>query len=93
MPTSFVRTCRSAPVLVVIAADDLDKIVGGERLRTRVLAQVHYFDASAVKLRTLLRPDPRERSRAGVVADESLIGLIAGHFLRSLNHRRLDRRK
>jgi 4-amino-4-deoxy-L-arabinose transferase-like glycosyltransferase len=46
------------PVLVVIAADDLARITRREPLRARVLGQVLYFNASAVKLRTLLKPDP-----------------------------------
>ena len=47
-------------MLGVSAADDLEKIARGERLRTCVRAQVQYFNASAVKLRTLLRPDPEK---------------------------------
>ena len=46
------------PVLAVIAADDLERIARGEHLRTRILGEVLYFNASAVKLRTLMRPDP-----------------------------------
>jgi 4-amino-4-deoxy-L-arabinose transferase-like glycosyltransferase len=48
------------PVLVVIAADELEKITRADPLRTRVLGQVLYFNASAVKLRTLLKPDPEK---------------------------------
>ena len=46
------------PVLAVIAADDLERIARGGHLPARVLGEVLYFNASAVKLRTLLRPDP-----------------------------------
>ena len=54
----YLQTAR--PVLVVIAADDLEKISGREPLPTRVLGEVLYFNASAVKLRTLLKPDPEK---------------------------------
>ena len=57
-------------MLVVIAADDLEKISGREPLNTRVLGEVLYFNASAVKLRTLLKPDPREGPGEGVAGDE-----------------------
>ncbi len=55
---SYLRAAR--PALVVIAADQLEKIptLGGPR--PRVLGEVVYFNASAVKLRTLLRPDPEK---------------------------------
>jgi 4-amino-4-deoxy-L-arabinose transferase-like glycosyltransferase len=46
------------PVLAVIAADDLQRIARRGHLPARVLGEVLYFNASAVKLRTLLRPDP-----------------------------------
>ena len=48
------------PVLVVIAADDLAKINDRGPLHARVLEEVLYFNASAVKLRTLLKPDPEK---------------------------------
>ena len=47
-----------SPVLLVVSADDLARIDRSDRLPTRVLGEVLYFNASAVKLRTLLRPDP-----------------------------------
>jgi 4-amino-4-deoxy-L-arabinose transferase-like glycosyltransferase len=53
---AYLRSPR--PVLLVIAADDLDRIVRAERIAARVLGKVLYFNASAVKLRTLLKPDP-----------------------------------
>jgi hypothetical protein len=43
---------------MVIAADELDRITRVERVAARVLGEVLYFNASAVKLRTLLKPDP-----------------------------------
>ena len=48
------------PVLVVIAADDLAKINDRGPLNARVLEEVLYFNVSAVKLRTLLKPDPEK---------------------------------
>jgi 4-amino-4-deoxy-L-arabinose transferase-like glycosyltransferase len=45
------------PVLCVIAADDLARIEQASGLHTKVLGEVLYFNASAVKLRTLLSPD------------------------------------
>jgi 4-amino-4-deoxy-L-arabinose transferase-like glycosyltransferase len=54
----YLRSPR--PVLVVIAADELERIAMRESLRPRVLGEVLYFNASAVKLRTLLRPDPEK---------------------------------
>ena len=49
---------RSAePVLCVIGADELARISAAHGLRTRTLGEVLYFNASAVKLRTLLDPD------------------------------------
>jgi 4-amino-4-deoxy-L-arabinose transferase-like glycosyltransferase len=44
--------------LVVVGADELDRIVDGTGLAPRALGEVLYFNASAVKLRTLLSPDP-----------------------------------
>ena len=52
-------TLQSAtPTLVVVGADELDRIVDGTGLAPRALGEVLYFNASAVKLRTLLSPDP-----------------------------------
>ena len=45
------------PVLCVIGADELTRISAAHKVRTRVLGEVLYFNASAVKLRTLLDPD------------------------------------
>jgi 4-amino-4-deoxy-L-arabinose transferase-like glycosyltransferase len=53
---AYLRSPR--PVLMVIAADELDRITPAERIVARVLGEVLYFNASAVKLRTLLKPDP-----------------------------------
>jgi hypothetical protein len=62
---------RAQPVLVVIAADDLARITHGEPLRARVLGEVLYFNASAVKLRTLLKPDPeKDLERVLLVTNE-----------------------
>ena len=56
---SYLRAAR--PVLVVIAADQLEKIADDRRVRVRACSdEVLYFNASAVKLRTLLRPDPEK---------------------------------
>jgi len=55
---SYLRAAR--PALVVIAADQLEKILTTAAPRPRVLGEVLYFNASAVKLRTLLRPDPEK---------------------------------
>jgi 4-amino-4-deoxy-L-arabinose transferase-like glycosyltransferase len=46
-----------APVLCVIGADELERIAGPHGITTRVLGEVLYFNASAVKIRTLLDPD------------------------------------
>jgi 4-amino-4-deoxy-L-arabinose transferase-like glycosyltransferase len=46
-----------APVLCVIGADELARIAGPNGITTRVLGEVLYFNASAVKIRTLLDPD------------------------------------
>ena len=52
---AFLR--RPERVLLVITADDLPKVTG-DGLEVRTLDDVLYFNASAVKLRTLLSPDP-----------------------------------
>ena len=54
------------PVLMVIDADELARITHAVGLRPRVLGEVLYFNASAVKLRTLLDPD-EDRDLARVV--------------------------
>ena len=46
------------PTLVIVGADELARIVSGTDLAPRRLGEVLYFNASAVKLRTLLTPDP-----------------------------------
>jgi hypothetical protein len=46
------------PTLVIVGADELERIVSGTDLAPRRLGEVLYFNASAVKLRTLLTPDP-----------------------------------
>lgn len=48
---------RPERVLLVIAEDDLRRATGGT-IQVRNLAEVLYFNASAVKLRTLISPDP-----------------------------------
>ncbi len=48
---------RPEPVLCVIGADELEDIAGKHGIATRVLGEVLYFNASAVKLRTLINPD------------------------------------
>jgi 4-amino-4-deoxy-L-arabinose transferase-like glycosyltransferase len=48
---------RPEPVLCVIGADELAQISSQHGLTTRVLGEVLYFNASAVKLRTLINPD------------------------------------
>ena len=45
------------PVLCVIGADELARVTAGYGVQTRTLGEVLYFNASAVKLRTLLDPD------------------------------------
>ena len=45
------------PVLCVIGADELKRIADSHGITTRVLGEVQYFNASAVKIRTLLDPD------------------------------------
>lgn len=52
---SYLR--RPERVLCVVTADELAR-VSAEGLAVRTLAEVLYFNASAVKLRTLLSPDP-----------------------------------
>ena len=41
----------------MIGADELERIQRTAPVKTRVLGEVLYFNASAVKLRTLLSPD------------------------------------
>ena len=60
-----------APVLCVIGADELERIAGTHGLKTRVLGEVLYFNASAVKLRTLLDPDQeRDLERVLLVTND-----------------------
>jgi 4-amino-4-deoxy-L-arabinose transferase-like glycosyltransferase len=57
-PQHVVDFLRSPePVLCVIGADELERIAAPHGLETRVLGEVLYFNAAAVKLRTLLGPD------------------------------------
>jgi len=66
---TYLRSPR--PVLLVVAADDLVRISRGDPLPARVLGEVLYFNASAVKLRTLLRPDPgKDLDRVLLVTNE-----------------------
>ncbi len=59
------------PVLCVIGADELERIAGPLGLKTRVLGEVLYFNASAVKLRTLLDPDQeRDLERVLLVTNQ-----------------------
>jgi 4-amino-4-deoxy-L-arabinose transferase-like glycosyltransferase len=59
------------PVLCVIGADELERIAGPLGLKTRVLGEVLYFNASAVKLRTLLNPDQeRDLERVLLVTNQ-----------------------
>lgn len=44
-------------VLCVIGADELERVEAAHSVKVRVLGEVLYFNASAVKLRTLLDPD------------------------------------
>ena len=60
------------PVLCVIGADELERIAGPLGLKTRVLGEVLYFNASAVKLRTLLDPDQARDLETGVAGDQRL---------------------
>ncbi len=46
------------PVLVVVGADELEDVEARHAVRARRLGQVLYFNPSAVRLRTLLWPDP-----------------------------------
>jgi 4-amino-4-deoxy-L-arabinose transferase-like glycosyltransferase len=55
---AYLRSPRR--VLVVIAADDLERIGRADAVTARVLGEAFYFNASAVKLRTLLKPDARK---------------------------------
>lgn len=60
-----------APVLCVIGADELERITGPHGLTPRVLGEVLYFNASAVKLRTLLDPDKaRDLERVLLVTNQ-----------------------
>ena len=52
---NFLQT--PTPVLCVIGADELARIAAGHPIKTRVLGEVLYFNASAVKIRTLIDPD------------------------------------
>lgn len=59
------------PVLCVIGADELERIAGPLGLKPRVLGEVLYFNASAVKLRTLLDPDQaRDLERVLLVTND-----------------------
>jgi 4-amino-4-deoxy-L-arabinose transferase-like glycosyltransferase len=59
------------PVLCVIGADELERIAGPLGLKMRVLGEVLYFNASAVKLRTLLDPDKaRDLERVLLVTNQ-----------------------
>ncbi len=65
----YLRSPR--PVLCVISADELERIAAAHGLRTRVLGEVLYFNASAVKLRTLLDPDQdRDLERVLLVTNQ-----------------------
>lgn len=58
-------------VLCVIGADELARIEAASGLRTRRLASVLYFNASAVKLRTLIDPDQeRDLERVLLVSND-----------------------
>jgi 4-amino-4-deoxy-L-arabinose transferase-like glycosyltransferase len=57
-------------VLCVIDAEQLDRLSQMGSLRPRVLGEVLYFNASAVKLRTFLRPEPhRDLARVLLVTN------------------------
>lgn len=59
------------PVLCVIGADELERIARPHGLTPRVLGEVLYFNASAVKLRTLLDPDKaRDLERVLLVTNQ-----------------------
>jgi hypothetical protein len=58
-------------VLCVITADELARLRATAPLSVRTLGEVLYFNASAVKLRTLLSPDPsRDLERVLLVANK-----------------------
>ena len=58
-------------VLCVIGADELERIAAAHTLKTRVLGEVLYFNAAAVKLRTLLGPDQaRDLERVLLVTND-----------------------
>jgi 4-amino-4-deoxy-L-arabinose transferase-like glycosyltransferase len=58
-------------VLCVIGADELERIAAAHTLETRVLGEVLYFNAAAVKLRTLLGPDQaRDLERVLLVTND-----------------------
>lgn len=58
-------------VLCVIGADELARIAAAHGVRPRVLGEVLYFNASAVKLRTLLDPDQeRDLERVLLVTNQ-----------------------
>jgi 4-amino-4-deoxy-L-arabinose transferase-like glycosyltransferase len=65
----YLRT--PTPVFCVIDADELARIGRAQGLRLRVLGEVLYFNASAVKLRTLLDPDEdRDLARVLLVTNQ-----------------------
>lgn len=58
-------------VLCVIGADELGRIQRNTPVATRTLGEVLYFNASAVKLRTLFSPDPdRDLDRVLLVTNK-----------------------
>src|SRR5262249_20132828 len=58
-------------VLCVINEDQLERVSRMASLKTQVLAEVLYFNASAVKLRTFLSPEPhRDLERVLLVTNE-----------------------
>jgi hypothetical protein len=58
-------------VLCVIGAEDFDRIQSRAEVTTRTLGEVLYFNASAVKLRTLFSPDPdRDLDRVLLVTNK-----------------------
>jgi hypothetical protein len=65
----FLRSKRR--VLCVIGADELERIRRTASVTTRTLGEVLYFNASAVKLRTLFSPDPdRDLDRVLLVTNK-----------------------
>jgi len=65
----FLRSKRR--VLCVIGADELERIRRNTSVTTRTLGEVLYFNASAVKLRTLFSPDPdRDLDRVLLVTNK-----------------------